>query len=248
MRDFVVARVKRSPSLRAAVRYVREVRSAARDAVGFGRYLGGGDLNGLSDRFIVRLAYNLLLGREPDPGGRLNFEGWLRDGIISRRDVVAKIHNSKEFASYLAHRELGPSLHQSRGLFVRSLPPAARILDLGGSSRWNAAGALVDFDYPHRFEELVIVELPADERNDHYSNVIEGDSIESPLGPVRFRYHSMVKLEGLEDGSFDLVYCGQSMEHVSLAAADQGLSEARRVLKPGGVLALDTPNGAVCRL
>jgi ubiquinone/menaquinone biosynthesis C-methylase UbiE len=58
----------------------------------------------------------------------------------------------------------------------------------------------------------------------------------------------MTNLDGLADGSFDLVYCGQSIEHVSEADADVVLREVRRVLRPDGFLALDTPNGAVCRL
>jgi len=248
MRERIAELAKRSSRLRETVRTARRVRSGLQDARGFGRYLRGGSIGELSDRFAVRLAYNLLLEREPDDGGLVEFEGRMRDGHMTRAEMVAFIHDSREFADAKAYRHVGSSVHRGRSVFVRSLPRARRILDLGGSSRGNEAGALVDLGYPYAFEELVIVELPAGDRHDHYRDVLEGDRLLSPLGPVTFRYHSMTDLDGLADASFDLVYSGQSIEHVSEADADIVLSEVRRVLRPGGFLALDTPNGAVCRL
>jgi SAM-dependent methyltransferase len=167
---------------------------------------------------------------------------------MSRGEMVTAIRTSDEFANYTAYTEMGPSVHYGRGVFVRSLPPARRILDLGGSSRSSADGAFVLFDYPYTFDELVIVELPSDERHEHYSDVKEGDAVPTRLGPVRYRYHSMTDLTAFEDHSFDLVYSGQTIEHVSEDDADRVLAEVCRVLRPGGWFAFDTPNGAVCRL
>ncbi len=65
---------------------------------------------------------------------------------------------------------------------------------------------------------------------------------------MRYRYHSMVDLSDYPDGSVDLVYSGQSIEHVPPDVADKVLSEVRRVLRPGGYLGLDTPNARVTRL
>jgi 2-polyprenyl-3-methyl-5-hydroxy-6-metoxy-1,4-benzoquinol methylase len=51
----------------------------------------------------------------------------------------------------------------------------------------------------------------------------------------------------LEDASFDVVWSGETIEHVADTAA--WLSEIRRVLRPGGRLLLSTPNhGALTRL
>jgi SAM-dependent methyltransferase len=58
----------------------------------------------------------------------------------------------------------------------------------------------------------------------------------------------MVDLSDYPDDSVDLVYSGQSIEHVPLDVADTVLSEVRRVLKPGGHLGIDTPNARVTRL
>ena len=65
---------------------------------------------------------------------------------------------------------------------------------------------------------------------------------------MTYRYHSMTDLSSYESASFDLVYSGQSIEHVTQAPGDSVLSQVRRVLKPGGFLALDTPNAKLTRL
>jgi SAM-dependent methyltransferase len=238
---------RRSDRLRAMVHSARRLRVQVGDARGRVNLLRGRPLfENAPAPTAIRLAYEILLDRRPDQLGQETFSRRLA-ASMTRRQMVDSIIGSDEFALHM-FRELGPSLHFSRGVFVRSLPPGRRILDLGGSSSLNKAGALVSFGYPYPFEELVIVELPADERHAHYRGVIEGDRLETHLGPVTFRYHSMTDLGGLADGSFDLIYSGQSIEHVTEDEADKVLVEARRVLRPGGILAIDTPNGPVCRL
>src|SRR5207244_8076184 len=68
------------------------------------------------------------------------------------------------------------------------------------------------------------------------------------LGPVEYRYHSMTDLSLYDDSSFDLVYSGQTIEHVSPEDCDTALAEVARVLRPGGWFCVDTPNHTVCRL
>jgi SAM-dependent methyltransferase len=58
----------------------------------------------------------------------------------------------------------------------------------------------------------------------------------------------MVDLGRYGDGSFDMVYSGQTIEHVSEADGDTMVREAFRVLAPGGWFCLDTPNGPLWRL
>jgi len=136
----------------------------------------------------------------------------------------------------------------SRCAFVAGLPRAARILDLGGTHQGMADGAFVHLGYPYRFERLVVVDLPVHERHEIYQRGSRGATVRSELGPVEFAFHSMVDLSPYADGSFDLVYSGQSMEHVTEADGDTVLREVFRVLTPGGWFCLDTPNGPVWRL
>ena len=144
--------------------------------------------------------------------------------------------------------EFGPSLHFGRGVFIRSLPRARRILDIGGAAVGDPSGGLVLMGYPYRFDELVVVDLPSEDRHAIYRDDVRPASAETPNGPVTYRYHSMTDLSGLAAESFDLVYSGQSIEHVTQAEAESVLAQVRRVLRPGGVLALDTPNSRLTRL
>jgi SAM-dependent methyltransferase len=120
----------------------------------------------------------------------------------------------------LVPREPGPPPQALRS-FVRSLGHAERVLDLGcGDGRLTS--------------ELDASELTA-------ADV-------SPIALERARERlpgaRMVELEHdaelpFEDGSFDLVLCAETIEHVR--DVQLLLSEIRRVLRPGGSLALTTP-------
>jgi len=198
----------------------------------------------------VNLAYQVMLGRKPDPVGFEDFGRRIRNGHLTRRQMVEAIRGSEEFQTGVRFSGpmLGSSLHAGRCQFIRSLPPAGRIVDLGGTHLANEAGAMVGLGYPYRFRELVIVDLPSDERHPLYQSGMAPPEVRSHLGPVRYRYHSMTDLSDFGDLSVDLVYSGQSIEHVSADEGSVVLKEVFRILRPGGHLALDTPNARVTRL
>jgi SAM-dependent methyltransferase len=202
----------------------------------------------------VRIAYNVVLRRDPDDAGRADFEHRLAHGLVSREHMVEEMRGSEEFILDVRFTLLGYSIHGGRCGFIQSLPPARRILDLGGTHKTSEHGAMVRMGYPYAFEELVVVDLPADDRHPIYQGdvmserAVSAPAIDSPLGPVTYRYHSMTDLSGFDDASFDLVYMGQSIEHVTEEDGDHVLKEIHRILAPGGRLALDTPNARVTRL
>jgi SAM-dependent methyltransferase len=196
----------------------------------------------------VRLAFNVILNREPDPTGGADYTSRLARGELSRHGVAQALAHSEEFRRQVPIADVLLSMHVSRSEFVAGLPRAARILDLGGTHQGMADGALVHMGYPYRFERLVVVDLPVEERHEIYQRGSQGAPVQSPLGPVEFAFHSMVDLSPYEDASFDLVYSGQSIEHVTEAEGDAVLREVFRVLAPDGWFCLDTPNGPVWRL
>ena len=102
--------------------------------------------------------------------------------------------------------------------------------------------------YPYRFDELVIVDLPSEDRHELYRTDEEPRSVETAGGRVTYRYHSMTDLSSYTSGSFDMVYSGESIEHIKRRQAEHVFAEVHRVLKPGGVFALDTPNATMTRL
>jgi SAM-dependent methyltransferase len=205
-------------------------------------------LSGKSAGEVLDLVYELVLGREPDATGTQDYLEGLRVGAITPQELTRRTVASGEWWTVTPFPDLVQSLHFSRMLFVRSLPPAKRILDLGGTSVGTPTGALVLMGYPYPFDDLVVIDLPSEEREEHYRDAASHEVMQTSLGPVRFRYHSMADLSEYADGSVDLVFSGQSIEHVPVDVADTVLAEARRVLRPGGYLGLDTPNARVTRL
>jgi 2-polyprenyl-3-methyl-5-hydroxy-6-metoxy-1,4-benzoquinol methylase len=76
--------------------------------------------------------------------------------------------------------------------------------------------------------------------------VVAADVAEEPLRRARASYPALdfrlLPLQApwpLEDAAFDVVWAGETIEHVVDTAG--WLSEVRRVLRPGGILVLSTP-------
>ena len=207
-----------------------------------------GLIEDLPSRQLLRGLFHLLFGREPvltDDGAYVTE---LESGALTPRQLVEWLVDSAEWSHAAPMSEFGPSLHYGRGVFIRSLPRARRILDIGGAAIGDPSGALVLMGYPYPFDELVIVDLPSEDRHELYRDESRPVSVETPQGLVTYRYHSMTDLSSYPSGSFDMVYSGQSIEHVTRRQANGVLSQVRRVLRPGGVLALDTPNRRLTRL
>lgn len=204
----------------------------------------------MDDRTFIRWAYRMLLEREPDPDGEALYLGHLAAGTRTRHTMLEEMRGSDEFWFNFALRYEEPifSIHRSRSLFVRSLPRAAMILDLGGTHLGAHEGAFVRLGYPYPFERLVIVDLPSDDRHELYQSGAPPERVDTAQGPVEYAFHSMADLSRYPDASFDLVYSGQSIEHVPPDVADVVIAEVHRVLRPGGRFCLDTPNGRLCRL
>jgi len=205
-------------------------------------------LDGLPPAYAMRLTFNAILHRDPDPVGVDTYLALMQSGQMSVADLSERLEFSEEWRTKVPRHSLLYSLHAGRCEFIQSLPRASRILDLGGTHLASPDGALVALGYPYDFDELVIVDLPQQERHPLYRGSKQLDSVETVHGPVRYHYHSMVELGGYDSDSFDLVYSGQSIEHVTEEEAKKVLADVYRVLVPGGYLALDTPNARVTRL
>ena len=216
-------------------------RVARAKALGPPKVGGRGDVRNARPHVFVPAAYQIMLRRDADPAGLKNYVDHLERGSLDANGVLDELLTSMDMRN-VPYRNLLRSQHQSRCDFVRMLPRARRILDLGGTDQGSDDGALVSMGYPYPFERLVIIDLPGDERHELYGNLASSDTVQTRLGPVEYRYHSMVDLSQYEDDSFDLVFSGETIEHITEEEARKMLAEVQRVLAPGGWFCVDTPN------
>jgi SAM-dependent methyltransferase len=205
--------------------------------------------NKSSNEEFLKDLYPIILERPIDPSGLANWSKLLDQGT-SRHEVVKALLESIEFSQKIMSAyapEFWGAIHKARCEMVQTLlPPAKTILDLGGANPGDPIGALLSFGYPHAPEKLSIVDLPPEKR---IIPSVESDTRLNHNGcEIEYFYTHMSDLECFEEGSFDLVWSGESIEHVSRADAELIFSQVYKLLKPGGTFALDTPNRRITQL
>ncbi len=203
-------------------------------------------LHRLSNEDFVALCYQMILGRSADASGfECHMKALLRG--VPREQIAEQFIRSKEF-SY-RYRGVSPSdkLHHARMQFVRGLPPADCIVDLGGASLTHPEGALFAMGYTHEPETLFIFDLPLEQRLEQ-PRFEHPETIRRGRTTIRYMLTGMVDLSAIPSQSVDMVFSGESIEHVTEDEADCVCREAYRVLKDGGFFSFDTPNARLTRL
>jgi SAM-dependent methyltransferase len=204
-----------------------------------------------SDEAFLRTAYQSIFNRMIDVTGREYYLRRFERNTITRQEVIESMMASSEYQRVI-NKIVDPlnALHQMRMiLFQQHLPSARRVLDLGGAAHNHDEGALLLLGYPHRPEEITIIDLPPEDRiggtdaAEKQREIVTGDGIR-----IRYLYRSMADLADIPDANFDLIVSGETIEHISEADADIVCREAFRILVPGGSFCLDTPNAALTRL
>jgi SAM-dependent methyltransferase len=194
----------------------------------------------------VRSLFQWLLGRNPSEAELARFLRALADGTSSPRYLVAELVLSAECLreAVAAAPELHLLfIHHARLTMIRRLlPPARVIVDLGGAN-----GSVYDMGYPHPFERITVIDLPPEGRHAMYRDIVVEERT-TPNGPIGVMLRAMTDLSVFAPGSVDLVWSGESIEHITADEARQVLREALRVLRPGGLLCLDTPNRLLTRI
>ena len=200
----------------------------------------------------ARMAYRLVLRRPIDPAALAEWRRRLREKPTGLVALVNALFLSEEYR-LLARSEADAVvlnyLHHERCRLVRHLPAADVIVDLGGVEPGDPRGCLLVMGYPHRFTRLTIVDVPPNQSLEQQRAVGQFDRHETAQGEVRYIYMPMQQLAqaAIAAGSVDLVWMGQSIEHISEADLDGLLPEIHRVLRPGGWFCFDTPNRRITR-
>ncbi|MGE0171363.1 MAG: class I SAM-dependent methyltransferase [Oligoflexales bacterium] len=137
--------------------------------------------------------------------------------------------------------------HEARVALVKQLPPARRILDLGGASDTFREGAFLAMGYPHKPDEVWIIDQPPESRTLYAPPAEERDCVFRSTR-VHYVHQSMVDLRNLPEGYFDLVWSGQGIEHVTEEEFQSILNQVKKLLVPNGRFCFDTPNENLARL
>lgn len=206
-------------------------------------------------RDVVTACYRSLLGREPD---RRGLEAWVKE-YEDNPDWTALLRAFVSGEEFRLRHQTGPdgkrltqpleALHASRVQMVRQLPKARRIVDLGGGSVGDPRGAMVLMGYPYQFDRLTIVEANESNRHEIYQGVGYGlTEVKTEQGTVDYLYGSMADLSAIPSDSVDLVFAGETIEHVNLDDCKRTLAEVFRVLRRGGEFCFDTPNRRITEL
>ncbi|MBA3532463.1 MAG: methyltransferase domain-containing protein [Ardenticatenales bacterium] len=204
---------------------------------------------GLDNKLFVETAYRVLFKREPDAEGVGLLTQKLESKEMNKVNVLGVLLKSEEF-HVVQGLPIHPleALHSSRvTLIQKHLPEAKIIVDLGGGSTLHPEGALLGLGYPHHPTEVTIIDLPPEERM--LSSADTSDTYVTEAGiRVRYLYRSMTDLSAIADESVDMVFSGESIEHITEEDGEIVCREAYRVLKSGGYFCLDTPNAALTRI
>jgi SAM-dependent methyltransferase len=125
---------------------------------------------------------------------------------------------------------LHQALHELRTIELERVPKGARrVLSVGASGRWY-------FDW---FERAVGV---VDEHFGVEAFEAKPDDLPAYATWIPDTADHMI---GVDDSSVDLVFAGQTTEHLWSSELVGFLEEAHRVLRPDGLLVLDSPNRLV---
>jgi SAM-dependent methyltransferase len=194
----------------------------------------------------VQTLYEWVLARNPSPAEVETAASEIAEKRISREQFVAQLVLSAEYLKKSTEHALPCHLyhiHAARIRMVRTLlPPADVIVDLGGAN-----GSIYDMNYPYPFKRIIVVDLPREHRHVMYQDISMQEHMTNQ-GPIHILLRNMIDLAPIADASVDLVWSGQSIEHISREDARTMLKEVHRILRPGGHFCLDTPNRLLTRL
>ena len=164
-----------------------------------------------------------------------NTQQYLVELFLSHDFLNLSLKNAMAFHLLYAH-------HARLQLVSSLLPAASKIVDLGGAN-----GSIYEMGYPHKFDEIIVVDLPPDDRDPMYKDLDLKPKV-TPSGKISVHFGDMTDLSFLPDNSIDLVWSGESIEHVDEDAGRRMVKEAFRVLRPGGSFCLDTPNRLITQI
>ncbi len=206
--------------------------------------------NNLTEEDYVKLSYIVLLQRKIDPVGMNYWIEKIKHKSFNYKDFLDTIISSPEF---IMHYKIPfeVMLHQGRKSWCQSLEKFDLILDIGGSSPNIAEGALIELGYTHKPKEIIIFDQPEDRQYWGKPKFPQDRDYEFGWGTLRYVHGYAEKIDTYEDLSnlrFDLIFMGQTIEHIQKDSLDLVLTWVKKHLNTGGKFVFDTPNRDITKI
>jgi len=192
----------------------------------------------------VCAAYELILQRPIDTHGRLYWQNQIKNGNFSKPFLVDALVHSPEY-QMLKKTPFHEMVHLARVEWTKHLPKGSSILDIGGSSPNIDQGALIELGYPHRPKQLFIVDLPPEEQYWGKPKFPQDRDYTFSWGILKYfhgRAENIGSLKGLQNLKFDIIYMGQTIEHIMPDFLPDILDWISDHLSENGKFIFDTPN------
>lgn len=196
-------------------------------------------------------AYRIFLYRKIDISTISSIKKNIDSGKFSIYKLILRLVLSKEYKSSDRKPPMSEQLHLARVKWVRSLPAAQSILDIGGSSPTLAEGALIELGYVHRPEKLIIFDKPPNEQFWGQPNYSQANDLQMKWGLVKYIHgyaEDILNNTELHDKKFDIVFMGQVVEHIYENKLHEVFTWIRSHLSETGVFYFDTPNRRLTEL
>ncbi len=192
------------------------------------------------DISIIKILYDYILDRKISNNEAKNILLSIKERHLSKKQLIAELVLSPEFLRNSIQHAQDFHLnfiHFARIKMVSTLIPEAKnIVDLGGANC-----SIYEMGYPYKFKNISIVDLPPQERHEMYKER-KLKPIVTPQGPIHIVLCSMTDLSAFGDNTIDLVWSGQSIEHITEEDSKIVYKEVMRILRRNGYFCLDTPN------
>ncbi len=209
------------------------------------------NITSLSEEDYVRLVYVTLLQRNIDPVGLVYWRKVIENNAFNKKELVDTIYNSPEFR--MLHKTSFPGMvHLGRVQWIKTLDYYETIFDIGGSSPNLDLGAMIELGYPHRPKEILIFDLPEDQQywkiKPKYPQ--DRDYIFN-WGVLKYehgRIETIDTYKNLANTSYDMIFMGQTIEHIYQDKLPNVLRWIRAHLKPNGKFIFDTPNREITKI
>lgn len=208
------------------------------------------DPKNISEEDYVKLAYLVFLQRKIDDLGLSYWRQKISSKTFTHKELLDSLWNSPEF---IMHYKVPFSdmLHQGRQAWCSSLEKFDYILDIGGSSPNIAMGAFIELGYQHRPKEITIFDLPENKQYWGKPKFSQDKDYHFEWGTLKYVHgyvEDIYEHEELNDKKFDLVFMGQTIEHIQPDKLATVFKWIREHLKEGGKFIFDTPNRGLTKI